>query len=201
MSPKLKKPSATRASRSRFLSPLTISRKDLLKSGSDDWLRDTIYRLVQSLDRLLTCRDAFGRQLGLTGSQFAVLMGVAYRQGEEGIPIAALSSYIGLAATHVTTEVGRLIRKGLLNKSPNSRDRRSVLITLTTEGEDAIGRVAPVVRSINDILFEGIGRDQIERVNAFATALLQNSEYAITEIRVLETQQPPLQSKRRVPAR
>jgi MarR family transcriptional regulator, organic hydroperoxide resistance regulator len=201
MAARIKNAIPVQASRGKFRSPLTISRKDLLKGGSDDWLRDTIYRLVQSLDRLLMCRDAFGRQLGLTSSQFAVLIGVAYRQGDEGISIAALSSYIGLAATHVTTEVGRLIRKDLLKKSPNSRDRRSVLVTLTLKGEGAILEVAPVVRSINDLLFEGIDRDQLEKVNIFAASLIQNSEYAAAEIRVVEARRPAVAPKGRKAAK
>lgn len=165
----------------------------MLKKGSDDWLRDVIYRLVQALGRLTACREAFGRKLGLTSSQFTVLFGVAYRQGDEGIPIASLSAYIGLAATHVTTEVGRLTRKGLLKKRPNGRDGRSVLITLSPEGERAINELAPFVRSINDLLFENIEGSEIEVVNAFAANLIQNSEYALAEIRVSEAaDQSPL---------
>src|SRR5690348_1669384 len=98
---------------SGFSVPSTISRRDYFKDGSDDWFRDALYRLVQALSRLLVCREAFGRQLGLTGSQFTVLIGVAYRQGDTGVTVASLANYIGLAATHVTTEVGRLIRKDL----------------------------------------------------------------------------------------
>jgi MarR family transcriptional regulator, organic hydroperoxide resistance regulator len=172
--------------RNKFVSPLTISRKDLLKNGSDDWLRDVIYRLVQALGRLTTCREAFGRQIDLTSSQFAVLIGVAYRQGDEGIPIANLAGYIGLAATHVTTEVGRLTRKGLLRKRPNGRDGRSVLISLSPEGERAINEVAPFVRHINDLLFAGIERSEIEAVKTFAENLIRNSEYALVEMRVAE---------------
>jgi DNA-binding MarR family transcriptional regulator len=172
--------------RSRFVSPLTISRKDLLKAGSDDWLRDVIYRLVQALGRLTTCREAFGKQLDLTSSQFTVLMGVAYRQGDDGIPIANLAGYIGLAATHVTTEVGRLTRKGFLTKRPNGRDGRSVLITLSPEGERAIQEIAPFVRHINDFLFAGIERSEIETVKTFAENLIRNSEYALVEIRIAE---------------
>jgi MarR family transcriptional regulator, organic hydroperoxide resistance regulator len=172
--------------RNKFVSPLTISRKDLLKNGSDDWLRDVIYRLVQALGRLTTCREAFGRQIDLTSSQFAVLIGVAYRQGDEGIPIANLAGYIGLAATHVTTEVGRLTRKGLLRKRPNGRDGRSVLISLSPEGERAINEVAPFVRHINDLLFAGIDRSEIEAVRTFAENLIRNSEYALVEMRVAE---------------
>jgi DNA-binding MarR family transcriptional regulator len=172
---------------SRFSAPATISRKDFFKDGSDDWFRDALYRLVQALSRLVVCREAFGRQLGLTGSQFTVLIGVAYRQGDTGITIASLANYIGLAATHVTTEVGRLVRKDLLIKRPNESDGRSVLISLSPKGEAAVEAVSPVVRKINDLLFKNIDRKQFDTTNEFAKVLLTNTEYAIAEIRVSES--------------
>jgi DNA-binding MarR family transcriptional regulator len=184
---KTKTNAARPPTRSKFASPLTTTRKDLLKNGSDDWMRDTIYRLVQALGRLTACREAFGRRLGLTGSQFTVIIGVAYRQGDHGIAIAPLASHIGLAATHVTTEVGRLIRMGLLTKRPNVIDKRSVLVALSEKGEMAVNDIAPMVCAINDLLFKGIARKQLECVNAFAGDLLQNSEYALAEIKVIET--------------
>ena len=60
----------------------------------------------------LACRDAFGRELDLTPSQFVVLMGVAHCQGTEGVTIRELADHVALASTHVTTEVGRLERTG-----------------------------------------------------------------------------------------
>jgi len=172
----------------RFVVPSTISRRDYYKDGSDDWFRDSLYRLVQALSRLLVCREAFGRRLGLTGSQFTVLMGVAYRQGNTGITIAALANYIGLAATHVTTEVGRLIRKGLLIKRPNENDGRSVLISLSPKGEAEVEAVSPMVRKINDLLFMNVDRKQFDATNELAKTLLINAEYAIAEIRVSEAE-------------
>src|SRR5690606_40038056 len=109
----------------------TISRNDLLSDGSDDWLRNVIYRLAQISGRLASFRDAFGREIDLTPSQFLVLMGVAYKQGDNGVAIAPLAQHIGLAATHVTTEVGRLVRRDILFKRPSEADRRSVLVSLT----------------------------------------------------------------------
>ena len=182
-----KKPALDGSSgKGRFSAPPTTSRVDFLKNGSDDWLRDAIYRLVQALGRLVACREAFGKELGLTGSQFTVLMGVAYRQGEDGITIASLSSYIGLASTHVTTEVGRLIRKDLLIKRPNKDDGRSVLISLSRKGEEAVRKVSPMVRSVNDFLFKDINREQLATVNNFAATLMNNSEFALAEIRIIE---------------
>ena len=73
-----------------------------------------VYALVQGVSRLSTFRDVFGRQLGITPSQFAVLMSVAHCQGRSGVTIRGLADHAAMAPTHVTTEVGRLTRKNLL---------------------------------------------------------------------------------------
>ena len=114
--------------------------------------------MVTSFGRLLDCRAAFGREAKLTGSQFAVLMGAAYTQGDTGVTIGQLAEHVQLAATHVTTEVGRLCRRGLLKKCENPDDRRSVLVRLTAGGEGSVRDLAPLMRGINDILFDGVNR-------------------------------------------
>jgi DNA-binding MarR family transcriptional regulator len=163
--------------------PLTISRSDYLRGGSDSAFRETIYALVQSVGRLLTCREAFGRSIGLTASQYAVLMGVAYQQGRDGVSVRDLSEHIALASTHVTTEVGRLVRRGLLIKRPSSSDRRSVLVSLSHRGEAAIVEVAPFVRAINDLLFEDISPEDLETGKRLARTLFRNSDHVLVELR------------------
>ncbi len=167
----------------RYQPPLTISRRDYLRGGSDAAFREAIYALVQGAGRLLTCREAFGRSLNLTASQFAVLMGVAYRQGRDGVTVGQLSGHIALAPTHVTTEVGRLAARGLLIKRPSASDRRSVLVSLSRAGEKAVAEVAPFVRAINDLLFEGISAADLEITKTVARALFRNSDRVLLELR------------------
>ena len=131
----------------------------------------------------MRCREAFGRALSLTASQFIVLIGTAYRQGSEGVSIRALADHTQLAATHVTTEVGRLIDKGLLTKSANTRDRRSVLVRLSPKGEAAIRAVNPLLRRVNDRLFQDVSREDFAVVSRFLSTFALNSEYALAEIR------------------
>ena len=169
-----------------FAPPPTISRAEFLTNGRDDGFRETIYLLVQSLDRLVACREAFGRHIGLTATQFAVLIGTAYRQGDEGVTVGDLASHLALAPTHVTTEVGRLTRRGLLVKRPNRADGRSVLVSLSAAGEDAVQTVAPLVRQVNDILFEGISAADFEIVRGVAARLLTNAEFAGAVLRTTD---------------
>jgi MarR family transcriptional regulator, organic hydroperoxide resistance regulator len=169
-----------------FAPPLTVSHAELLTADGDIAFRESLYLMVLAFSRMQTCREAFGRALGLTGSQFAVLIGAAYRQGREGVSIRALADHIELAPTHVTTEVGRLIGKGLLTKAVNLQDRRGVLVRLSPSGEAAVGEVAPLVRRVNDLLFAGISRRDFATVSAFLSRFAQNSEEALDEIRRTE---------------
>ena len=65
----------------------------MLAAGSDLSFRETLYQMVFAFSRLMSCREAFGRQLSLTASQFIVLIGTAYRQGAEGVSIRALAEH------------------------------------------------------------------------------------------------------------
>jgi DNA-binding MarR family transcriptional regulator len=169
-----------------FAPPLTVSHDALLTGGTDVAFRQSLYLMVLAFAHLQTCREAFGRALGLTGTQFAVLIGTAYQQGDGGVSIRALADHIRLASTHVTTEVGRLTAMGLLTKAVNRDDRRGVLVRLSRRGEAAVGEVAPFVRRVNDRLFAGVSRREFAVVSAFLARFAANSEEALDEIRRTE---------------
>ena len=166
-----------------FVPPVTITLPPMLVSGGDVAFREALYLMALAFGRLHSFREAFGRALTLTGSQFIVLIGTAYRQGRDGVSIRALSDHTQLAATHVTTEVGRLIGKGLLTKSANTRDRRGVLVRLSPKGEAAIRDINPLLRRVNDLLFQNVSREDFATVSQFLSTFALNSEYALAEIR------------------
>lgn len=172
-----------------FAPPLTVSHREMLVSGGDDEFRQVIYTIVQVLSEVESCGAAFGRAIGLTRSQFVVLMGVAYQQADSGVRINMLARYVQLASTHVTTEVGVLSRKGLVLKMVDPGDRRSVLVRLSPQGETTVTSIAPFVRRVNDLLFKDISRDQLKALREIFTVLSLNSEFALAEVRRSEREQ------------
>ncbi len=185
---KSKRTARSGADAGAFVVPRTVSHPALLAGGSDEPFRQVLYLMVLAFGRLQVCRDAFGRAMtqsgsALTGSQFAVMIGTAYRQQAEGVSIRALAEHVQLAPTHVTTEVGRLIRKGLLIKRPNKQDRRGVLIKLSRKGEAAVLQVSPFVRVVNDLLFKDVTRKDFAAISHFLRVFAHNTEYAVAEIR------------------
>jgi len=169
-----------------FAVPRTVSHPAMLEGGSDEPFRETLYLMVLAFGRLIACREAFGRAMALTGSQFAVMIGTAYRQKSEGVSIRDLAEHVQLASTHVTTEVGRLIGKGLLVKRINARDRRGVLVKLSRKGEAALLEVVPFVRAVNDRLFAQVARKDLAAVSHFLRRFARNGEDALLEIKRVE---------------
>ncbi|VCU69346.1 MarR family protein [Pigmentiphaga humi] len=174
--------------------PATTSRREFIDNGSDQVFRESIYGIVRALDALMSCREVFSKAMTLTGSQFAVLMGTAYKQGAEGVTIRELAEHVRLAAPHVTTEVGRLIRKKLLVKRPNHADGRSVLVSLSPNGEAEVARISPLVRKVNDHLFQGITAEELTVVTRAMKTLVLNSERVLAEVKwgdMMEIAPPP----------
>jgi DNA-binding MarR family transcriptional regulator len=174
-----------------FVPDLTTSRREFIVDGRDENFRNIIYAMVLGLQRLAACREAFGSYLGLTGSQFAVLIGAAYRQERNGVTIKELSDHVLLASTHVTTEVKRLMRKNLLAKRPNRDDGRSVLVYLTPGGEEAVRAVTPVVRAVNDALFAGIAARELAIAGRVLKTIGRNGEEALARARALRRERLP----------
>jgi DNA-binding MarR family transcriptional regulator len=166
-----------------YRAPKTISRDDYLKDGHDRAFREGVYGMVAALSGLLRCRDIFGKALGLTGGQFAVLIGTAYLQETQGVAIRDLAAHVGLAAPHVTTEVNRLIGMGLMIKRQNKVDRRSVLVVLSPEGHAEIERISPLMQGVNDILFDKIDYRDFQIVSRTMRTLILNVEKVFAEIR------------------
>jgi DNA-binding MarR family transcriptional regulator len=87
-----------------------------------------------------------------------------------------------VAPSFVTTEVAKLVGRGLLAKAPNPDDRRGVLVTLTRAGEAMLKRLAPFLQEINDTLFAGVDRAEFETVLRFIDRFVVNTALAVAKV-------------------
>jgi DNA-binding MarR family transcriptional regulator len=170
------------AERRAFSPPLTVTLPAVLTDGSDKSFRKVIYGLFVCAGRLHDIRDAFGRRIDMTGARYTVLIATAHLQGAAGVGVRALADYLHVASPHVTTEVGKLVAAGLLRKVRNPDDGRGVLVSLTPAGGQALEALAPFLRRINDILFDGISRAEFAAVVRFIEKFVINTERAMAAI-------------------
>lgn len=77
---------------------------------------------------------------GLTDGQFGVLE-ILFHLGSRTAGELGRKSF--RSAGHITTVLDNLERRGLVKRTRSLRDRRSVIVSLTTAGAREVGRVLP----------------------------------------------------------
>ena len=153
--------------------PLSVTRPEVLENGSDEQFRKVIYDLFVTATRFDEIREGFGRAIGVSGPQYFILVAVGRgysgtgpnAEPDGGIGVRALADYLGVAPSHVTVEVGKLVRHGLLEKRPHPDDGRRVQISLTTAGQAALEELAPLRQDMNNILFDGITAEEFRHLS------------------------------------
>lgn len=166
--------------------PLSATRPELLVGGSDRAFRDLIWSLLIVANRLPRFPEAFGRHIGISGAMYTVLIATAHTQGPAGVGIRGLADYMHLPAPHVTTTVGKLVEEGFVAKRPNPNDGRGVLISLTSAGAAALRRLAAFQSEVNDVLFDGIGREDFHALARLMETMTGNSARALARIEALD---------------
>ena len=78
---------------------LTATREVLLPGGSDHSLRTLLYNLFTIGNRLEEVRRYLGAGIGISGPQFTLLMAIRELEGEHGVSVGKLASYLHVAGT------------------------------------------------------------------------------------------------------
>jgi DNA-binding MarR family transcriptional regulator len=124
--------------------------------------------IVAALRRIIRAVELHSRhlaeQVGLTGPQLVVL-----RMASQIGPVTtkALAQSVSLSQATVSDILGRLEKRGLVQRERESGDRRKVLVTATPNGEELL-RDAPSL--LQDRFTRRLmAREQFERTHILAT--------------------------------
>ncbi len=159
--------------------PLTVTRPELLVDGSDAEFRSLVHRLLSLTRYLNNVRDGFAAIAGITGVQYEIVMWVARLQGEEGVTVGEVSGAMRQSGAFTTIEVGKLVEKGILEKSVDPKDRRRVRLKITEEGARVIRSLGSYQRRINDTFFASLKPKELDQLNATLRGLLPCADRAV----------------------
>lgn len=138
----------------RAAAPLTVSREELLRDGSDGEFREMLHGLLAFCSRLESVRGGLARAVGLTPIQYTILISVAHLETAGGVNVNQLATHLQLSGAFITIETGKLLSLGLLTKEPDRADRRRVSLKTTEKGRQLLESLAPMQVAVNDVLFE-----------------------------------------------
>ena len=175
---------------------LTVTRPELLVDGSDAEFRTLIHRSMSFSRWISTVRDGFGALIGISGVQYEIMILVSRLQGNEGITVGDLSSAIRLSGAFTTIETGKLVDKGLLEKSADLRDRRRVRLRVTSGGRKVLLSLAPYQRQVNDTAFANLKATELQELSGLLSELLPGMDRAVNLINfILKQEGGPLEGK------
>lgn len=118
--------------------------------------RNTTQGVLIAIRRVMRAIDIHSRQLvqqlGVSGPQLIVLQQLA-RAGA-GVPIGTLARAVSLSHATVTGIVTRLEKRGLVERRPDDRDRRRVLVCATAAGRELLATAPPPIQESFVTAFE-----------------------------------------------
>jgi MarR family transcriptional regulator, organic hydroperoxide resistance regulator len=142
-------------------------------------LREFISDFTAASARMRGLRRALAETLGLTVAQHAVMLGLWYCERRGSTTVRALAEHLHIAAAHVTAELNKLARAGLVEKRPSETDRRAVDLRLTDKGHALLDRLAPLLGEVNAVLFAGVDLDGMRGAHRLFRAVIDHAPAAI----------------------
>ena len=175
---RLKRPAALAADAAevRESLPLSVTRPEILIDGTDREFRRLIHRMLIGQARLDAIRESIAARIGVSGTQYHMLMSVLHLQGTSGVSIGALAEYLEVTGPHVTGIIGKLVAGGFVRKAQNPNDGRGVLVKLAPAGRKKLLQAFEFIAAVNDRLFDGVGREEYRAVANFQGRLMRNSQ-------------------------
>ncbi|MBX3655987.1 MAG: winged helix-turn-helix transcriptional regulator [Ramlibacter sp.] len=102
----------------------------------------TILDALRCIVQVLRRSSAYSeRTVGLTSAQLFILKSLQVRSG---CSINELAAYVHASQSTVSEAVARLVSRGLVKRSHESRDRRRVELSLTEDGTNVIASGNPM---------------------------------------------------------
>lgn len=134
-----------------------------------DWsLGMQLSRSYHSFKRAATKRM---EEHGLTPEQFSVLSEL---HKQEGISQKQLALLTERDQTTVGKILDKLVKKGLVIRSADPRDRRAFILLTTKEGVQVIRLLEPTLDQLQQQAFSGLSKKEIEQFIKTLEAIYQN---------------------------
>jgi DNA-binding MarR family transcriptional regulator len=114
--------------------------------------------------------DRLAVEEGLSPAQYHLLLALAARAGESGLPESELVRHLDASRAHVSTLVRSLQTGGLVLDWRDAGDRRQVRLAVTDAGWTLLERLGALQEEALREFVAGIDRDEIQGIIADITA-------------------------------
>lgn len=171
--------------RVRLLAHLANSRGQSVDDEHDEITRQFVHHAMAFAARMQDIRKALGRTIGLSGTQYTILISIARRERKGGVGLRDIAERLHFTPAFLTIEVNKLAAAGLIAKKENPDDRRRVLLTISPKARELLRSIRAIQQPANSVLFEDVTTDDFDMMRRKMLGLVNNSERALQLIGLL----------------
>ena len=114
---------------------------------------------------------------GLTTQQWAVLGALSRDKAHGGMSVGELAKYLKVSRQNLSGLIGRMERDGLLTVSPDERDRRSRVVTMTASGQHVWQVLAqPKIRAYYERILSDFSVNDVTHTLHYLLKILENMQ-------------------------
>jgi MarR family transcriptional regulator, organic hydroperoxide resistance regulator len=152
--------------------PLSISLETFLKDGTDREFRHLINSLLSFSALMTRHREYYASFIGVTGSQYTMITLIAEARFAT---VGDVAEQMHVASQFVTAEINKLIRKNIVEKTPNETDRRSMHLRLTLKGQNLLRELGPIRRESNDLVYGSLTEERGRALQEMLDTLIEDA--------------------------
>lgn len=135
------------------------------------------FRLYQCANMLHKTGSRAVEAEGLTTQQWAVLGALSRDEAEGGMSVGDLARYLKVSRQNLSGLVSRMERDGHVKTAPDSRDRRSRLVTMTASGQHVwVVEAQPKIYAYYDEVLEGFSVNDVTHTLHYLLKILENMQ-------------------------
>ncbi len=157
----------------------TVTKKELLTKGSDANFRSYIHDMFAFSVRMQDVRSRFGAFIGVSGSQYIILVAVSHLQDKLGVGVNVIAKHLQLSSAFITMEINNLVAAGLVDKATDPIDRRRVRLMLSAEGKQRLESLKAIQAPVNDAIFASLTREEFDSLRDIQNRLVLHSAEAL----------------------
>jgi DNA-binding MarR family transcriptional regulator len=135
------------------------------------------FRLYQCANMLHKTGTRAVEDEGLTTQQWAILGALSREKAQAGMNIGDLARYLMVSRQNLSGVISRMERDGHVRISPDARDRRSRIVTMTDSGRHVWHvQAQPKIRSYYEQVLVDFSVGDITHTLHYLLKMLQNME-------------------------
>lgn len=135
------------------------------------------FRLYQCANMLHKTGSRAVQEEGLTTQQWAVLGALSRENAQDGMSIGDLARYLMVSRQNLSGLIGRMERDGHVAIAPDSRDRRSRVVTMTDSGRHVWHALAqPKIRAYYEEILGDFSVNDVTHMLHYLLKMLENMQ-------------------------